>query len=70
MTDDLGHSEGLSPANMEILEEIASIIAAYKGPWILAADFNMEPAMIATSGWLELTDGHICRPEASTCGVS
>jgi len=44
-------SEGLSPRNFAILQQISSLIKQFKIPFLLFADFNMEPEHIMASGW-------------------
>ena len=62
-------SEGLSPVNLDVLEQLAIIIEAYRAPWILAADFNMPPDLLAASGWLDVTQGSIVHTSQATCGT-
>ena len=62
------HSEGLSPGNLDSLEQLAILLYAYRSPWILAADFNMDPETLAASGWLELVGGTIMHSNQPTCG--
>ena len=52
---------------MELLQAIAQTIRALRGPWILAADFNMEPQQLASTGWLDLVQGTVWAPLAPTC---
>lgn len=61
-------NEGLSPRNLDLLQIIAQVIATLCGPWCLAADFNMKPAVLEASGWLDLVQGYIVAPEGPTCG--
>ena len=60
-------SEGASPRNLELLQAIAQTIRALRGPWLLAADFNMEPQLLASTGWLELVQGTVWAPQFPTC---
>ena len=60
-------SEGLSVFNLDLLQELPRIIRALHGPWMLAADFNMTPALLLSSGWLSLVQGVIAATKAPTC---
>ena len=53
----LHHTEGLSRRNLDILQHLAWVIKGLHGPWLIAADWNMTPAMLRSSGWLTLVDG-------------
>ena len=66
----LYHSEGLSDRNLNILQALAAIISRLKGPWIIAGDFNLDPAEVIGSGWLMLVDGLLRAPVVETCGGS
>ena len=60
--------EGLSPRNLDILQEVAFVVARLRGPWCLAGDFNCEPGELERSGWLQLVSGCIVAPVTPTCG--
>ena len=62
------HSEGLSLANMTILDHAAVALNTVGGPWIAAGDFNMSPQTLAESGWLKTVGGVIMAPKVATCG--
>ena len=49
------------------MECAASVMRTLDGPWVLAADFNVLPAELAGSGWLELVGGVIRATELATC---
>ena len=63
----LRDGENASEGNLEILAEVAILIKSLKGPWIVAGDFNMTPATLATTNWHKLIGGRILAPEAPTC---
>ena len=65
----LRHSEGLSPANLDILHSVAAAISALKGPWLVAGDFNLEPSLLRQSGWMQLVKGVVHAPAQPTCGL-
>eukprot|EP00973_Karenia_brevis_P087694 12162236-Karenia_brevis.AAC.1 len=60
-------SEGCSAANLDILQELASILKRVRGQWLVGGDFNMTPEMLQQSGWLALTGGVLHRPRSPTC---
>ncbi len=61
------HSEGLSSANLAILEELYAVIGQLVGPWIASGDWNLSPAVLASSKWLQMTRGIIFAPTLPTC---
>ena len=63
-------SEGLSEANQFILEEAKATLLIVRGPWIVAADWNISPATLAASGWLKLVGGVIFATTLPTCNDS
>ena len=60
-------TEGLSERNWAILGAIGIFTHSLGIPWILAADFNMSPDVIAASGWLESVAGSLVFPQDVTC---
>lgn len=64
------HTEGPTPRNLDILDELARVIASIKGPWIIGADWNMTPATLAATGWLDFIDGIAIMPDGTTCQSS
>ena len=44
----LRHSEGLSQANLDILQHAAKVISKLRGPWITGGDWNMCHALLAS----------------------
>ena len=55
----LRHSEGLSQENQAILEELCVVLLQLSGPWIVAGDGNLSPAVLADSSWLRTIRGVI-----------
>ena len=52
---------------MALLEEAAAIVCVLRGPWVIAGDWNIEPATLLASGWVDLVDGAIIAPQLPTC---
>ena len=46
--------EGLSDANLCILEHAAVALNSLSGPWVAGGDWNIEPDTFANSRWLEV----------------
>ena len=65
----LHDSEGLSEKNLEVLEAAAAFLASIRGPWVVAADWNMTPETLTASGWPELVGGRLHVPAGPTCGT-
>ena len=65
----LRDTEGLSQANLDILHSVAAAISELQGPWLIAGDFNLEPALLRQSGWLQLVKGVVHAPPNPTCGL-
>ena len=57
---------GLTGENMCRLQQVDRVTACGKTPFILSADFNMEPSELAQSGWLERVKAQIVVPANST----
>ena len=66
----LRHSEGMSDANLAILEQAGIALRSLGGPWIAAGDWNLPPDVLAASRWLEVVDGVIFATELPTCNES
>ena len=60
-------SEGLTPANMAILEELAVALRALKGPLVVEADWNVPPDTMAAARWPEMVGGKIFPTKLPTC---
>ena len=48
---------GLSPANLDLLQEVAGLLEQLEGPWLIGGDFNRTPELLQESGWLQLVRG-------------
>ena len=64
----LHDGEGLSKRNLDILQEMAFVIARLRGPWICGGDFNLSTAELEQAGWLQLVGGVAMAPQGPTCG--
>jgi hypothetical protein len=58
---------GLDDANLALLEEIARIVKLLKGPWLIAADWNINPDTLIGSKWPELLGAAVVAPATPTC---
>ena len=63
-------SEGLTAANMAILEELAVALKVVKGPWVVGGDWNISPEVLAASRWPEMVGGKIFAGSHPTCNNS
>ena len=52
---------------MTILEHAAAALNAFKAPWVMAADWNVNPAQLAASGFLQMVNGVLFQPTLPTC---
>eukprot|EP00973_Karenia_brevis_P068763 9559962-Karenia_brevis.AAC.1 len=41
--------EGLSKRNLDLLQAVAQVISQLRAPWVLAGDWNIEPAALEKS---------------------
>ena len=57
-------------ANMDTLHELAALLKAIDGPWIVAGDFNLSPEALAESNWHRIVGGTIMAPKQATCNSS
>ncbi len=64
------HSEGPTPRNQDILQEVAQVINSVDGLWVVGADWNLSPTALEATGWLQLVDGVAIAPDSATCGTS
>ena len=58
---------GLNEDNMHLLQELAALLRQIKGPWIIAADWNLAPTTLAESKWPEMVKGVVVATERATC---
>ena len=63
----LKDGDGMSDTNAAILTELAAAIAAVRGPWLVAGDWNMAPHVLAGSGWPDIVKGRVHAPSLPTC---
>eukprot|EP00973_Karenia_brevis_P061213 8511242-Karenia_brevis.AAC.1 len=63
----LWHSEGPSCRNLDLLQAAAGVIRQLRGPWVIAADWNMCPNTLRGTGFLELVHGCIQASGQATC---
>ena len=63
------HSEGMTARNRSILDQAGLHAKKFKGPWMLAGDFNMPPERLEEEAgeWLRSVGGVIIRPAGATC---
>ena len=66
----LKDSEGMSPTNMAILDELATFLGKIKGPWICGGDWNLIPQVLKEANWHRIVDGVIKAPIDNTCNGS
>ena len=61
-------TEKLPKRNFDLMHYVGLVIKLISGPWLLGADWNMEPDMVTSSGWLDLVKGKLVVPSGPTCG--
>ena len=66
----LRDSEGISPANMALLDELAVALGSLRGPWIIGGDWNLTPEVLSASRWPEVVEGTIAATGLHTCNSS
>ena len=66
----LRDSEGLSAANLLILQEVAVVLKQISGPWVIGGDWNLTPAVLRSTSWLNMVGGMIVAPNEATCNGS
>jgi hypothetical protein len=59
---------GIDDANLDTLQHIAGVLRQVRGPWVLGGDWNVAPAALLATGWLELVGGVIITQDSPTCG--
>ena len=59
--------DGAGETNQAILAELAAILGAVRGPWIVGGDWNMAPEVLARSGWPSIVEGRVAAPDQPTC---
>ena len=63
----LKDGEGVSDTNLAILTELAALLGAVRGPWVVGGDWNLTPEMLAQSGWTSIVKGRVAAPAEPTC---
>ena len=66
----LNSSQGLSKANLDILQAMALTLNLLSGPWVIGGDWNVTPIQLLHSGWLSLVKGVVIAPAVPTCNDS
>jgi len=66
----LRHTDGLSEANLAILEELYVVVKQLKGPLHIAGDWNLTPDVLASTQWLKMVGGIIFATQLPTCHSS
>ena len=61
-------SVGMNPSNILICEQAALTLRSLSGPYICSGDWNVEPDVLAASGFLKLIDGVVFAASLPTCG--
>ena len=59
----LDNSTGIQGNNLLKLAHMSAAIAAHGGPWIFLGDFNLSPAELRVSGWLQEMKATVILPE-------
>ena len=62
-------SVGLDHGNLTLLHGAASVWYALRKPYVILADWNNPPDVLAASGWLQSIGGAISASERPTCLV-
>ena len=58
---------GLVGENVDILDKIKCHNDCHNSPWVVAADWNMEPYALGESGVCKAWDAKILYPQSATC---
>ena len=59
--------EGMSARNQTLLLQLARLVKAVTGPWVVMGDWNMELGTLEAAGWAEEVEGKILCPTLPTC---
>ena len=60
-----GHED--DEVNSAALFQAGGVVRALGLPYVLCADWQMEPDTLASSGWPSAVNGAIVRPDRPTC---
>ena len=63
-------NEGLTEANLLILQHAAILIKSLKGPFIIGGDWNLEPHVLEAANWTSMVGGRIHAPSQPTCNAN
>ena len=63
----LYHSEGPSPANMKILNDLSRTLTALGRPFVVLGDWNMEPAEVVETNWIKAHEASFTSTAQPTC---
>ena len=58
----LGHQ-----SNLDLLQEVAAVLKAWSGPWVVGGDFNVTVEKLRRTGWLELAHEVDFAASGKTC---
>ncbi|CAK0852813.1 unnamed protein product [Prorocentrum cordatum] len=62
------HSVGPRGTNLDLFSAISEVTGSSADiPWVLQADFNMEPEPLEELGWPAAVRGHVLGPSEATC---
>ena len=62
----LKDSVGMNAENKLVCEHVVAAVRCLEGPCVMAGDWNMEPDMLAKSGFLGMVNGTIFTPSLPT----
>ena len=63
----LKDTEGLSEYNLRVLQEVGALVRTLGGPWIIAADWNIQPDALRAASWLKVAQGSVVTTTLPTC---
>ena len=59
--------EGMTERNRGLLAQLARMVTAVRGPWIIMGDWNLPPAALEETAWTEEIQGKIMCTSIPTC---
>ena len=59
--------EGLTERNRGLMAQLARMVAAVRGPWIIMGDWKLPPAALEETAWPEEIQGKILCTKVPTC---
>ena len=62
--------EGLIERNRNLLAQLARLIGAARGPWIVMGDWNLAPAALEETTWPDEVQGKVLCTRAPTCNLA